>query len=108
MKSDKQLEYPGMRWSLIDTLKDMSDINVQKKDWLTSLSDKNFFACIREPINCLFDIPFREYPEKQIGITIRNWKEIDTLNELGKAIDKFYAESKKGKNTWIHPDGKTL
>ncbi|MCP4924223.1 MAG: hypothetical protein GY915_09425 [bacterium] len=101
----QKLEYPGLRANLIWGVKNFTDLDYQKRKWCLDNQKGNvFWDGIREPVNCLFDIPFREYPDKQIGVTIRNWKEIDALIKLGATIDVFYEKSSKGKTNQEYLD----
>jgi hypothetical protein len=92
-KNNQILEYPGLRANLIWGIKDFSDIEYQKNNWCFPPRRDAFWHAIVEPINCIFDIPFLKYPTKQIGVTIRNKKELEALINFGKCLKRFLNES---------------
>jgi hypothetical protein len=80
---------PGMRFYLINEIKELADLDKQKKEWVNKDSKHCFWDNVTTGTDCLWDgsLDFDENPEEHIGETLRNDIELKAVLNLIQKLD---------------------
>ena len=71
------LEFPGIRYTIIQEAKILSNINKQKEEWVDKNYKHSFWDNIRLFADTLIDaMPYEKDPPRSIGIVLRNYEEL--------------------------------
>lgn len=71
------VEYPGMRYTIIQETKALSDIEMQKDEWTPGKGEVCFWSNVIIYADTLIDaMPCEEDPPRAIGVVLRNYEEL--------------------------------
>lgn len=87
------LEYPGIRFDIINEVKILADIEKQKKEWCFKDRNDAFWYSKRLYVDILIDaMPCEEDPPRSIGIVLRNYEELVYVQFLIQCILRVIKE----------------
>lgn len=79
---------PGMRFTLIHEIKDLADLGKQKKEWVSKDRNDAFWYHLTNETDFLWEgIPFQEFPQEQIGYTLKNKVELESILRLINTLE---------------------
>ena len=71
------IEYPGIRYTIIQETKALSDLKMQKKEWTDGKNNLCFWSNLIIYADTLIDaMPCEEDPPRAIGVVFRNYEEL--------------------------------
>ena len=89
MKST-DLKHPGFRIFLISEIKDLMFVREKKEEWVIKNRNDGFWYNLDNGTDFLLEtIPFEEYPEDQIGWTLRDKNELSVILKLIKSLNNL-------------------
>lgn len=91
IKVYSRVENPHMRKWLLESLHDLSDRELQLKEWVSPDFAHSFWDTLRFDINVIYnDLELDENPEDKLGYVLVDQDECDVMGPLIKAIDDVY------------------
>lgn len=80
---------PIIRFYVINEIKDLADIEKQKKEWISNERDDSFWYHLTNETDFLWDgsINYDENPDEHIGDTLKNDIELKAILKLIKKLD---------------------
>jgi hypothetical protein len=75
--SNVEIKYPGIRYTIIQEVKALSDLEMQKSKWCSKDREDAFWYNRRLYVDTLVDaMPCEEDPPRSIGVVLRNYEEL--------------------------------
>ena len=89
-----QVEFPGRRIEVIESIKDLSDFEMQKRKWVDPTHPCRFSAKLTYPIDVLLDEHDLDQSNwsSNIGWILRDEKEGQKVHEAAKALMRVIRE----------------
>ncbi len=79
----KDIKFPQLRLMLIDSLKDLSDRELQRREWISKTAAHRFWDTLRFDVAVIFDdLDLEDDLEGSIGYHILDQEEADVLRPL--------------------------
>lgn len=84
------VEYPSMRYEVIESLKVLSDIEYQRQAWVNHIFPEGIeFDHFDIAIDLILeDLELIDLPENTLGGVFENQEEIDAVREVALAMDR--------------------
>lgn len=84
------LKLPGLRIFLISEIENLKNLKENKKKWVITGRKDGFWYNLDNRTDFLLQrIPFQEYPEDQIGWTLRDKNELSVILKLIKSLNNL-------------------
>jgi hypothetical protein len=89
-KSPETIKYANLRKNLIVTIRSLADRDYQQKVWIDLCKPaEKFEDDLSMTINFLYDFINDKEPQRSIGLTLRNKREVDVIKILFDALENF-------------------
>ena len=87
------VEYPGIRYTIIYEVKALSDIEKQKKEWTPGKGKFCFWSNVMIYADTLIDaMPCEEDPPRSIGVVLHNYEELVYVQFLIQCLQRVIRE----------------
>ncbi len=87
------VEYPGTRYSIIQEVRELSDLETQKEKWCFKDRNDAFWYSKKLYVNILIDaMPCEEDPTRSIGVVLRNYEELVYVQFLIQCLMRVIKE----------------
>ena len=89
-----EVQYPEWRDEVIDAVRALSDLDYQRRVWVSGESiGPNFFDSLQERIHTLFDdADVLPEPGHRLGVLLRDDGEVEALRHLGRMLDEVISD----------------